>query len=165
MNDNPMPTQPARDGNSAFAISIGLLMLRLALGTVFIYHGGQKAFGFFGGDGLEAFAGNAAIKSMPGLPPMVWAAMAAYGEFFGGLGVLLGLLTRAAVLPIMASMFVAIAQHGRNGLDFLDHGYEYNLVLIGVCTMLLLGGGGLVSADAYVFRRGFWSHGAQPLST
>jgi len=163
MAESLMPTQPTRDGNNAFAISIGLLMLRLALGAVFVFHGGQKAFGWFDGPGLQAFAGMDAIKAMPVLPPMAWAAMAAYGEFFGGVGVLLGLLTRAAVVPIMVSMFVAIWQvHGKNGFDMGKGGYEYNIVLLAMCVMLMLAGGGLVSADAFLFRRGFWARGAQP---
>ena len=42
MAESLMPVQPSRDGNNAFAISMGLLLLRLALGAVFIFHGGQK---------------------------------------------------------------------------------------------------------------------------
>ena len=161
-----MPTLPTRDGNNAFAISLGLLILRLALGAVFIYHGGQKAFGWFNGNAtLADFAATQAIKSMPGLPPLVWAALAAYSEFFGGVGILLGFLTRLAVLPVMVSMFVGIWQvHGKNGFDNVERGYEYNVILIGICTMLMLAGGGLVSADAFLFKRGFWARGAQPLS-
>lgn len=163
MSEPLMPTLPVRDGNNAFAIHIGLLMLRLALGAVFIFHGGQKAFGWFGGTGLEAFADTPPIKAMPGLPPLVWAALTGYGEFFGGLGVLLGFLTRAAVLPLIVAMFVGIWKvHGINGFDNVNKGYEFNLVLIAMSTMLLLSGGGLVSADAYLFKRGFWARGAQP---
>jgi uncharacterized membrane protein YphA (DoxX/SURF4 family) len=60
-------------------------------------------------------------------------------------------------------MFVGIWQvHGKNGFDNVNKGYEFNLVLIAMSAMLLLSGGGLVSADAYLFKRGFWARGAQP---
>jgi putative oxidoreductase len=68
MNNEPLPNTvsaaplgpAARTGNTAFATSLALLMLRLALGWTFIFHGSQKLFGAFGGHGIDAFAAGLA---------------------------------------------------------------------------------------------------------
>jgi putative oxidoreductase len=164
-----MPLGPAaRVGNTAFATSVALLLLRLALGWTFVFHGSQKLFGAFHGPGMEGFAAH---LSMPGfLPPMAWAYLAAGSEFVGGLLIFLGLLTRLATLPVIGVMLVAIATvHGANGFaGFFDEkglhvGYEYNIALITMAGALLVAGPGLVSLDALLFRRGLWARGAQPL--
>jgi len=147
----------ALTGNSAFAMSVGLLILRLALGATFVYHGWQLTMGVHG------FAEH--LATMPAiLPKTAWAYLAAYGQLVGGISVMLGLLARLGTLPLIVSMVVAIVTvHAPHGFDIQHHGYEYNLNLIAMSLMILLAGPGLISLDAFLFRRGLWARGPQPL--
>lgn len=118
----------------------GLLILRAALGTIFIAHGAQKLFGWFGGPGftatLDMFGGAMGI-------PVPLAILAMVTEFFGGLAVLLGILTRTAGAGLAFVMLVAVLKvHAANGF-FLGaageaDGFEYNWALgaMGLCLML-----------------------------
>jgi putative oxidoreductase len=177
---NPVSSAPlgpaGRVGNTAFATSLALLLLRLMLGWAFFFHGSQKLFGAFGGHGIEAFAKTLAGMGLPGfLPPVAWAYMAACGEFFGGVAVLLGLLARLGTIPLIVSMLVAITKvHGQNGFagwteKFQDKtithvGFEYHMALIAMSLVVLIAGPGLISLDALIFKRGLWARGPQPLS-
>ena len=165
-------------GNCGFATSLGLLLVRLALGAIFIYYGGQHLFGLFGGRGLHAFA-----KSMftvpPLLPttpaaapiasgahtvlfsPLVWAALSACTEFFGGILLLVGLLARVISIPIIVDMIVALWIYRAEGFG----GYDFNVALIAMAALVLLAGPGMISLDRLVFRRGLWSYGPQPVDT
>jgi len=127
------------------------LVIRVALGVVFVAHGGQKVFGWFGGHGLRATV--TAFKGM-GIPAPA-AAFAAFVELFGGLAVLLGLLARPAAVGLIVIMLVAIAKvHARHGF-FLNfggtpgkgHGFEFNFVLIAMALSILIGGAGVLSLD------------------
>src|SRR6266702_2047568 len=102
---------------------VGLLALRLTLGSVFLGHGSQKAFGAFGGPG---FAGAAGFFGSLGLrPARFWTALAVGGELLAGLLFLLGLLTPVAGLLVLATMAVAIAKvHGTKGFFVKNGGYE-----------------------------------------
>jgi putative oxidoreductase len=128
-------------------IAIGLLLLRLTLGLIFLLHGAQKLFGVFGGHGL---AGTTQFMSMLGLHPAKWwATIAAWGEFVGGLLLVLGLFTPLAALLIIAAMLVAIMKvHASKGFWNSQGGYEYNLVLSALATVLGLVGAGAFSLDA-----------------
>lgn len=160
-------TPSARQGNTGFAVSVALLVVRLALAWVFIFHGGQKLFGWFTPDGqptVNMLAQGLAAHPLPIFPPTVWAYIAACGEFFGGVSLLLGLLGRLGALLIVVTMVVAIATvTGKNGFDLMNHGYEYNVALIAMAGAVLVAGPGLLSADAFLFRRGLWARGSQPL--
>ncbi len=148
-------------GNFSFALSMALLLLRLALGATFIYHGGDKCFGWFGGMRVEEFSHH---LHLPLLPEMAWAWIAAGAELGCGVLVLIGFLARLASIPLLVIMLVAIATTtGHKGFNSHGGGYEDNLMLIAMAAMILLVGPGLVSVDAYVFRRGFWARGPQPL--
>jgi len=154
-----IPLGPAAlTGNAAFAMNVGLLFLRLALGATFIYHGWLLTMGVHG------FAEH--LATMPAiLPKIAWAYLAAYGQLIGGISVTLGLLARLGTLPLIVSMLVAIVTvHAPNGFDIRHGGYEYNINLIAIALMILLAGPGLISADAFLFRRGLWARGPQPLS-
>ncbi len=166
-------TPPLPPGNSNFATSLGMLMLRLVLGWVFVYHGAQKLFGAFDSP-IDMPGFTKAIEGMglPLLPPAVWAYMAAMGEFGGGILLMVGFLTRFATLPILGTMFVAIWKaHGPIGFSNPKvgsaagqfPGYEFNLALVAMAVALLLAGPGIVSLDALIFRRGLWARGPQPL--
>ncbi len=132
--------------------TLALLPIRLALGAIFIGHGGQKLFGWFGGYGPKGTIGY--FQQALGVPPAL-TVLAILGEFFGGLGVLLGFLTRPAAAGIIAVMLVAVAKvHWGHGF-FLNwelkpergHGIEMNLALIGMALTLLIAGGGAYSVD------------------
>ena len=132
--------------------TLALLPIRLALGAIFIGHGGQKLFGWFGGYGPKGTIGY--FQQALGVPPAL-TVLAILGEFFGGLGVLLGFLTRPAAAGIIAVMLVAVAKvHWGHGF-FLNwelkpergHGIEMNLALIGMALTLLIAGGGAFSVD------------------
>ena len=131
------------------------LVVRLALGVVFVAHGGQKVLGWFGGHGLRGTI--AGFKGM-GIPAPA-AALAAFIEFFGGLAMLLGFLVRPAAVGIIVIMLVAIAKvHGRHGffINFQGtpgkgHGFEFNFVLIAMALSLLIGGGGVLSVDRAIW--------------
>jgi putative oxidoreductase len=132
-----------------------LTIIRIVLGVVFFAHGAQKLLGWFGGSGL-----NETIRTMHealGLPPLLaFAAVAT--EFFGGLGLIVGLLSRLAAVGIAVTMLFAIVMvHGRNGL-FMDwfgarknHGYEFHLLAIALAVMLVAKGSGALSLDRMFF--------------
>ena len=128
---------------------VGLLLARLIVGVVFIAHGGQKLFGLWGGGGIEGTgAGFEKAGLSPGEP---LALLAGSGEFFGGILLILGLLTRLGAFSIAASMVVAIVAMHLPG-PLLD-GYEFPLTLLGISLLLLLAGPGRLSVDALVRRR------------
>ena len=124
----------------------GTLPPRLALGVIFLAHGSQKLFGAFDGPGLQGVAGF--MGPMGFTPPMFWAVLLSGTEFFGGLGVLVGLLTRLSALGLAVAMIVAIgAVHIQHGLFAQNHGMEYPLALLGMSLGLLLTGAGRISLD------------------
>src|SRR6516165_11626914 len=90
-----------------------LTVVRLALGVVFFAHGAQKMLGWFGGYGFHGTMGF--FTQQMGIPaPLAFLAICA--EFFGGLGLILGLLARVAALGIITNMLVAIVTvHSANG--------------------------------------------------
>jgi putative oxidoreductase len=122
------------------------LALRLPLGALFVAHGAQKLFGWFGGYGLE---GTGQWMASIGLEPgVLMAALAGGAEFLGGLALILGLLTRPAALVLAVTMLVAIfSVHIGNGLFMSNNGYEFGLALLAGTVSLLLSGGGRVSLD------------------
>lgn len=123
------------------------LLIRLALGIVFIAHGSMKIFGAFGGHGMSGLI--VGVGAMGFKPPILWAWLAALAEFGGGLGVLFGLLTRLAAFGIAFDMGVAILfVHAKNGF-FLPKGFEFAFVLLMMAVSLMLSGAGKYSLDWY----------------
>ena len=84
-----------------------LLIMRLGLGVVVLYYGSQKMLGAFGGSGFQGTVSY--MRNAYGIPP-VFAIMAICAEFFGSLGLILGLFTRLAAFGIMCTMAVATYQ-------------------------------------------------------
>ena len=126
---------------------LALLVLRLVLGGVFIAHGAQKLFGWFGGPGLQGTAGF--FEKLGIRPGSVTALLAGLAEFGGGLLVLLGLLTPLGALAVIVVMIVAILRvHLPNGFFNTSGGYEFNLTLIGIAVALILAGSGAYGLDA-----------------
>ena len=137
--------------------SFALTLLRLSLGVVMFAHGCQKMLGLFGGSGFTAtmrqFETGMHI-------PAVFAFLAIAAEFFGGLGLILGLLTRIAAFGIFCNMAVAIAKvHEKNGF-FMNwsgrqagEGFEFHLLVLAMCAALMIAGAGAVSIDRAIERR------------
>jgi putative oxidoreductase len=130
--------------------SYGPFALRIVVGVIFVMHGAQKLFGAFGGGGID---GTAQFFEQAGIAPGVfWAWVAGLVEFFGGLALLLGAVTRYAALLLAIQMLVAIfAVHLPHGF-FLPQGFEYALTLLGANVALLLGGAGELALDPYLNR-------------
>ncbi|OEY67848.1 DoxX family protein [Marinobacter sp. X15-166B] len=128
------------------------LILRVPVGLTLAAHGAQKLFGWFGGYGLE---GTGQWMASIGLEPGYLMALLAGGaEFFGGLALVLGLLTRPAALVAAITMLVALfAVHIGNGLFMANNGYEYALTLVAVTLALAVQGGGRFSLDQVLLKR------------
>jgi len=132
-------------------MKIARLLLRLVVGGLFVGHGTQKLFGWFGGQGLDATAQG---FEQLGLRPGRRNAIAAGGAEAGG-GALLavGLATPLAASVLTATMLTAIHRvHAKNGPWVSDGGYEYNLVLIAAVLALAEVGPGAFSLDALLER-------------
>ncbi|MBC3954197.1 DoxX family protein [Pseudomonas triticifolii] len=129
----------------------GLTVLRVIVGIAFIAHGSQKLFGAFGGYGLE---GTAQYMESIGLTPGYLMALLSGGaEFFGGLGLLLGLLARPAAALVTVLLLVAIfTVHIGNGFFMANNGYEYALALLGGALAVLIEGAGRLSLDRLIAR-------------
>ena len=127
------------------------VILRFVLGVVFFAHGAQKMLGWFGGYG---FSKTMAYFTGPAHIPPVLAFLAIAAEFFGGLGLIFGFLTRIAAFGISVNMLVAIAAvHGPFGF-FMNwsgsqkgEGFEYHLLVLAMTVFLIIRGGGAFSLD------------------
>ena len=134
------------------APSFAPLALRIPIGIILIAHGSQKLFGWFGGYGLE---GTGQWMTSIGLTPgYLMALMAGSSEFFGGLLLLLGLLTRPTALVLSFTMIVAIfSVHIGNGLFLANNGYEFGLALLAATASLAVSGAGKLSLDNLLASR------------
>jgi putative oxidoreductase len=132
---------------SARQVDVALLIARLALGTIFIAHGAQKLF-TYGLAGVAASFGQMGIPMASLAGPLV-----AFVEFFGGIAVVLGLLTRLAGLGLALTMLGAIGfVHLANGF-FAPRGIEFPLALTGLALALVSAGAGAFSVDGLIARR------------
>lgn len=122
------------------------LVLRVPTAAIFIGHGAQKLFAWFGGYGL---AGTGQWMESIGLTPGWWMALlAGSAEFFGGLALLLGLATRPAAALLAVTMLVAIfSVHIGNGLFMANNGYEFGLALLTISVALVFAGSGKLALD------------------
>jgi putative oxidoreductase len=127
-----------------------IAIIRVILGIVFFAHGAQKALGLFGGPGFSSTIGS---FQQIGIPAWL-TVLAIAAEFLGGLGLLVGLLTRIAALGIMVNMVVAILMvHSRVGF-FMNwngnqpgEGFEFHLLAIALELAILVKGAGAFSVD------------------
>ena len=120
--------------------NVALLALRLILATVFIFHGSQKLFGWFGGYGLTA---TGQYMESIGIPfGTASAFLAASTEFFGGILLLAGVLVPFVTIPMVVTMLVAsFVAHG-GGFSAQTGGMEYPLTLaVTLASLGLLGAG------------------------
>ena len=126
---------------------IAIAALRATTGTIFLVHGAQKLFVF-------GFAGVTGAFSQMGAPlPGITGPATALVEFFGGLGLIGGLLTRLSAFGLAITMLGAISiVHIGNGF-FSPTGIEFPLALLGATVALAVNGAGRYSLDALIGRR------------
>ena len=128
-------------------VSIGLTVLRLILGATFIAHGAQKLFVM----GLPAISGGFAQMGIP--MAGFFGPFVSLVEFFGGIAIVLGLLTRLTGLGLAVNMVVAmLTVHLKNGF-FNPNGVEFPLALFGMSVALIAMGAGAFSIDALLSNR------------
>ncbi len=121
------------------AVDVSLLVIRLIVGVIFLFHGSQLLFGAFEGPGLQATVNGAGGK--PGMGPVGY--LVAGGMFFGGLGLVVGVLTRFSSVALIVIMLGAIFMvHLKNGFSNQTGGFEFNLALIGLLMPVLIAGPG-----------------------
>ena len=133
------------------------LILRVMLGLVFFFHGGQKLLGWFGGHGFDGTMGFFTEKM--GIPALI-AFLVIIGESFGALGLITGFLTRLSAAGVACIMLGAIAMvHWNNGI-FMNwagqqagEGFEYHLLALAIAIPLILYGGGKFSVDQIVEKK------------
>jgi putative oxidoreductase len=124
---------------------------------VFFAHGAQKALGWFGGQGFTLTVST--FTGRMGIPPF-FAVLAILAEFLGGIGLIVGLLSRIAAFGICVNMLVAIFKvHAANGL-FMNwagnqrgEGFEYHLLAIAIAVLVMARGAGALSLDLALSRK------------
>ncbi len=135
------------------------------LGLIFFAHGAQKMLGWYAGPGFH--------RSMQTLTeqlhlPAALAFLVISGEFFGGIGLVVGLFSRLAAFGVALTMVGAVATvHFRYGL-FLNwfgnkegHGYEYHFLAIALALVVIINGAGAFSVDRLIFTHEAALEGSQ----
>jgi putative oxidoreductase len=126
---------------------LAIPVLRVTVGLVFIYHGWPKLSGVLSGDGLAGLVG---FIEPSGLPfPIVLAWLALITEFFGGICLVLGLWTRLWAFLGAGQMFLIVFfVKGFGEVHYARGGFEYDLVLAVVLSVLFVVGAGRMSLDS-----------------
>lgn len=130
-------------------VVLGQTLLRVAVGFVLVAHGAQKAID------LPAFQAQLTQLSLPA--PEILAPLAAGAELLGGVGLILGLLSRLAAFAAIAAtgltVFMLAAQQRLIASIEAIEAIELPGILLAAALMFLLAGGGSISADALMRRR------------
>jgi len=128
-----------------------IAICRLVLGVIFFVHGAQLTLGWFGGYG---FRGTMHFMTAGLGIPAIFAAVGILAQFFGGLGLVVGLLGRVAAFGIACAMIVAIIKVHLPVGFFMNwygvqkgEGYEYHLLVLALCLLILVKGSGALSLD------------------
>lgn len=127
-------------------------MIRFFAGLFLMPHGAQKLFGWFGGPGLDATAEGFATHL--GLEPgMFFAVLVGGTEFFGGLLIAVGFLTRPAAVAATILLAMAVVKvHLANGFFNTNGGFEYALLWGLIALAVAFRGGGALSVDRAIGR-------------
>lgn len=131
-----------------------ITIVRIILGVVFFAHGAQLALGWFGGAGLQ---GTVRVFRDQLRIPAPLALLSVAAEFLGGLGLVVGLLSRIAALGIAVVMIVALlAVHRKFGF-FMNwygnkqgNGIEYHILVLDLTLVVMVKGGGAFSLDQII---------------
>jgi len=126
---------------------LALAILRVVVGIVFLAHGGQKLFVF----GFEGVTG--AFTQMGAPLPQITAPMVALLEFFGGLALVAGLLTRFAAVGLALVMLGAMVLVHLAAGFFAPNGVEFPLTLLAASAALAVAGAGRFSLDHLIAAR------------
>lgn len=128
-------------------MKLGRLLARLVIGGLFIGHGTQKWFGWFGGPGFEGTV--AMTEKLEMRPARLNAHLVAATETGGGALIAAGALTPVAATGLIATMITAIRKvHLANGPWNANGGYEFNLAMIAALLLLVGAGPGRPSVDS-----------------
>jgi len=133
-----------------------IAIVRIVLGFVFLAHGAQMALGWFGGAGLQSTV--RVFREQLRIPaPLALLSVAA--EFLGGLGLVVGLLSRIAALGIAVVMLVAlVAVHWKFGFfmnwfgEKKGHGIEYHVLVLALALIVIVKGAGAFSLDQVLYQ-------------
>jgi putative oxidoreductase len=136
-------------------------IIRVVVGVLFFVHGAQKMLGWWGGSGFSATMHGFESRGVPA----VFAFLAIAAEFFGGIGMVLGFLTRIAAFGISVNMIVAILTvHLPNGL-FMNwtgqqkgEGFEFHLLVLAITISIMLVGAGAFSIDGMIYKGEAYRH-------
>ncbi len=137
------------------ARDVALLVVRIGLAWIFIYHGAGTLFGAFGQPGIHGhaiFFANVAHLH----PGTLFAVMSGIIEFFGGLAVGVGILGRLAAAGLVGDMVIAmVTVTWRNGIvsNASGSGYEINVALIALAMVIVILGTGRYSLDVWLRSR------------
>ena len=136
--------------STSTADDVSWTLIRVATGLILVPHGAQKLFGWFGGGGL---AGTAQFfeQNLGLYPGLLFAGAAGLTEFFGGLLLAAGFLTRLSAAAVVAVMsYAAFVVHLGNGFFWTNGGYEFPLLWGLFALAIAIRGGGRVSVDRLV---------------
>ena len=147
MDDKEIAMQSETTIRDRSAVDWALLVARIVVGVIFTVHGAQKLFGAFGGPGLSAV-----VQMMGPLGYLV-----TVGEFFGGLGLIFGFLSRFSAASIILIMLGAIVMvHSQFGF-FMNwtgkqagEGFEYHLLAIGILLLIAIAGPGRFAVGRFL---------------
>jgi putative oxidoreductase len=128
-------------------LNIGLTILRVITGVIFVAHGGQKLF-VYGIDGVAGAFGQMGVPFAQVMGPFIGVL-----ELVGGIALILGLLTRVFSVGLAATMIGAMTLVHLAGGFFMPTGIEFTLALLGSTLLLALAGAGTYSLDALIGRR------------
>ncbi|MGA8851797.1 MAG: DoxX family protein [Aeromicrobium sp.] len=135
---------------------LAALLLRLALGVIFVMHGYKHGFGPKGLTGTTTWFADLGLR-----PARFHAAASTYLEIAAGVALLVGLFTPAAAavgIGIMATAFMTV--HRANGFFITKEGYEYVVLVATALTVLSMMGPGSWSLDhAFGLDRSGWQWG------
>ncbi len=134
-------------------VDLALLVLRLALGAVFVVHGLQKFFPqLWGGPGIAGFAQSLGGMNVPQPEAMAW--IVAGWELVGGAFVAVGILPRIAALGLLADMICAVALvHLRNGFFAQNRGFEYPMTLGVIALAIVIAGSGKYALQGAIAKK------------